>query len=100
MRPRGSMGEVRVAIRSAIRTDGPMTLRGTVQRACLGNQAALNTFKNMCRSGELEKVGTVREAHCKKAVVLYDLAPPVECAQQDAHDGGILFLNSALSAWR
>ena len=101
MRPRGSIGEVRSAIREAVHAHGPLSQRDIVRHACVGLDAARSTVENMVRSGELEAVGHERRAHCKKWVALYDLAaPPGPAEGHESHDGGLLVLSGALSAWR
>lgn len=100
MRPLGSVGEIRQAIRIALREHGPMAQADIPAHACISRSASLNTVKNMVRSGELAPVGKASRPHCKRPVVIYDFADPAEKQDRGEHDGGLLVLSSAMSAWR
>lgn len=103
MRPKGSVGEIRLAIRAAVRDHGPMAQAEIVKRAqaaCIGRDAARFTVKNMVRAGELTSVGTVRRNDCPRPVSVYALTQPGDGSPQADHDGGLVVLRGALSAWR
>lgn len=98
MRP---AGEIRTAIYSTIRESGPLSLKDLAVKSQVGLDAARRTLDNAVRSGSLEIVDRKRVEHCKKRVAVYGL--PAACsvvADADAHDGGLMVLSGALTAWR
>lgn len=98
MRP---AGEIRMAIYSTIRESGPLSLKDLACKSQVGIDAARRTLDNAVRSGALEIVDRKKVEHCKKRVAVYGL--PTSCPEvgdANTHDGGLMVLNSALTAWR
>ena len=100
MRPPGTTGDVRQALLQAASTlvqpDCAPTLRDLSAKANVGRQAAMNTVKNMVRSGELVIVRRRRVPHCAKPVAEY--APPA--ANDDIQQGyGWVDLGRCIGGW-
>jgi hypothetical protein len=97
MRP---AGEIRAAVLQTLREQGAMPLVDLVQRLPLqtSQRAVQHTVENALRAGLLAKVGHEKRPHCTKWVALYDLAEPGD--DMPVHDGGLMVLGAALSAWR
>ncbi len=78
MRPVGTYGEVRQALlqsaKALYQQHQAPTLKELSAHAQVGRASAMNTVKNMTRSGDLVIVGRRRVDHCAKPVAEY--APP------------------------
>ena len=99
MRP---AGEIRSAICETLRNQGPMPLVDLVQRVNVQTtqQAISQTVKNAVRSGQIEKVGHEKRAHCNKCVAVYDLVDVKFIGEQQHDDGGIVLLSGVIRDWR
>lgn len=98
MRP---VGDVRQALLSAatalVTPDRGPTLREMAQKACVGDDAAMHTVKNMCRSGQLTKVRERRVPYRNRPVAEYAPAAP---ADFNPAEPGWNALAGCLSGWR
>ena len=93
-------GEIRQALMQAARTQvrphrGP-TLMELASAAQVGRVAAMNTVKNMVRSGELEIVRRRWVAHSAKPVAEY---APADAPEDCRHGHGWVDLGRCVAGW-
>ena len=103
MRPRGSFGEVGLALLNAAR-ERPGTLRDLAQRACVGYDAARDTVRNMARSKVLRVVEAKRVDYRNRLVHVYEVNPmldePHSLVSPDDGESSLAELQRFISAWR
>ena len=95
-------GEIRSAICDTLRQQGPMALIDLVQRVNVQTtQLAISqTVKNAVRSGQLEKVGHEKRAHCNKWIAVYDVVETKFAGDRQQDHGGIFLLGGVMRDWR
>lgn len=100
MRPSGSVGEVRQSLLEAARVltvpHHAPTLTELSAHAQIGRVAAMNTVKNMTRSGDLVIVRRRWVAHCAKPVAEY---APADAPDDCRHGHGWVDLGRCIGGW-
>ena len=99
-RPAGTVGEVRQALLSAaqalVQPHRAPTLQDLAAQAQVGRVAAMNTVKNMVRSGDLVIVRRRWVAHSAKPVAEY---APADAQADCRHGHGWVDLGRCVAGW-
>lgn len=102
MRPRGSLGEVGLALLTAAR-ERPGTLRDLAQRANVGYQSARDNVPKLARRGVLRVVESKRVEYRNRLVHVYEVAPTIDGAgaivEPDDARSSLVELQRFMSAW-
>lgn len=92
-------GEIRQAMVSALRQQGPMALRDLAAVTQVGYQPALKTVSRCVASGVLVVAGQEKRPHSKNWVRLYDVAPEPTEADESRHGHGWVDLGRIVAGW-
>lgn len=99
-RPRGAIRQALASSAWALASSSPQggaNWRDAAAHACVGFEAARQTWKDMVRSGELVRLQPVRVPHASRAMSL--CAPAGMAAQQAAAAGAAEAVASAMRSW-